>query len=236
MPNCFAALSLLAVLFGAPAISLAAGPSLRASSVVRADLRSGRLVRKTFAPSLQKLQPREIRELIRVDELIEKAAKRHGVDPLLIQSVIEAESNYDPFAVSPKGAQGLMQLIAPTAERFGVKNSFVPSDNIEGGVRYLKYLHELFQDERLALAAYNAGEGAVARYNRIPPYPETQDYVQRVRARFQELKSARSAREVTKRTAGEGAEKASPEATDGPQYRPLEAFVDSEGRLHLRTR
>ena len=129
-----------------------------------------------------------------------------------------------------------MQLIASTAERFGVKNSFAPSDNIDGGVRYLKYLQELFQDERLALAAYNAGEGAVAKYNRIPPYPETQGYVQRVRARLQELKSAQSARELTKRTAGEGAEKASTEAASEPEYRPLEAFVDSEGRLHLRTR
>ncbi|MCW5980933.1 MAG: lytic transglycosylase domain-containing protein [Bryobacteraceae bacterium] len=226
MRNCFAAFSLAVVVFGEPTSTAAAGPAVHIASTVRADAKSGRLVRKTFAPSLQKLTPAQLRDLVRVDELILEAASRHEVDPLLVRAVIEVESNYNPFAVSPKGAQGLMQLVGPTAERFGVKNSFVPSDNIEAGVRYLKYLQRLFQDDQLALAAYNAGEGAVAKYNRVPPYRETQDYVQKVGTRYRELQDQ----------AGAGAEKATPEATEEPHYRPLEAFVDSEGRLHLRTR
>lgn len=219
MRNCFAAFSLAVVVFGEPTSTAAAGPAVRIASTVRADAKSGRLVRKTLTPA-------QLRELIRVDELILEAASKHEVDPLLVRAVIEVESNYNPFAVSPKGAQGLMQLVGPTAERFGVKNSFVPADNIEAGVRYLKYLQGLFQDDQLALAAYNAGEGAVAKYNRVPPYRETQDYVERVGSRYRELRNE----------AGAGAEQALPEATGEPQHRPLEAFVDSEGRLHLRTR
>jgi len=162
-----------------------------------------------------------------VDQLVNEAARKYGVDPLLVQSVIEVESNYNPFAISPKGAEGLMQLLAPTARRFGVKNSFSPSDNIEGGVRYLKYLQELFRDERLVLAAYNAGEGAVSKYNRrVPPYQETAAYVQRVRARYDELRGK-------SRPRAEDAPQMSP---DEPEFRPLEAFVDSEGRFHMRTR
>jgi len=84
------------------------------------------------------------------------------------------ESNYNPYAVSPKGALGIMQLIPATARRFGVLDVFDPVDNIEGGARYLKYLLELFNgDYPLALAAYNAGENAVTRYGAVPPYPET---------------------------------------------------------------
>jgi len=108
----------------------------------------------------------------RVEELIHRAANTHGVDPLLVDSVIRVESNYDPYAVSRKGAEGLMQLIPSTQRRFGVLNAFHAGQNIDGGVRYLKYLIDLYkQDFRLALAAYNAGEAAVARYGGVPPIP-----------------------------------------------------------------
>jgi soluble lytic murein transglycosylase-like protein len=98
-----------------------------------------------------------------VNELVANIARRHEVEPSLVDSVIRVESNYNPNAVSSAGAMGLMQLIPSTARRFGVNNTFHPEQNIEGGVRYLKYLMQLYKgDERLALAAYNAGEGAVA--------------------------------------------------------------------------
>jgi soluble lytic murein transglycosylase-like protein len=167
-----------------------------------------------------------LRAAARVDQLVEESARRHNVDPLLIHSVIEVESNYNPFAVSPKGAEGLMQLIPTTAQRFGVKNSFDVKQNIDAGVRYLKHLQEIFQDDRLTLAAYNAGEGAVIKHNKfIPPYRETQDYVRRVGKRYAELK----------RKAEKGAEGASPEE-GGDHYRSVVSFVDSEGRLHLSTK
>jgi soluble lytic murein transglycosylase-like protein len=114
--------------------------------------------------------------------LISAAAKRHGVDPNLVHAVIRAESAYRSRAKSHAGACGLMQLMPATAKRFGVRDIWDPEQNIEGGVAYLRFLQDLFAgDIRLALAAYNAGEGAVAKYgNRIPPYRETQTYVRRV--------------------------------------------------------
>jgi soluble lytic murein transglycosylase-like protein len=114
----------------------------------------------------------------------------------LIHSVIKVESNYDPFAVSPKGAQGLMQLIPATARRFGVSNSFNPAENIQGGSKYLKYLLDLYSGNyALALAAYNAGEAAVARYGSVPPFPETQNYLILVARQLQEAKKAEAAKQ-----------------------------------------
>jgi soluble lytic murein transglycosylase-like protein len=115
------------------------------------------------------------------DPLIWKAAETYKVDYALVKAVIKAESNFNPSAVSRKGAKGLMQLMPGTAGVLGVTDSFHPEDNIHGGVRYLRYLLDLFNgDLKLALAAYNAGENAVLRHNGIPPYKETKTYIQRV--------------------------------------------------------
>lgn len=113
--------------------------------------------------------------------LIQQLARRYNIESRLIQAIIRVESNFDPFAVSSAGALGLMQLMPATAERFGVQDPFNPQANIEGGIRFLKHLLRQFPgDLRHVLAAYNAGERAVRRYNGIPPYPETQRYVERV--------------------------------------------------------
>jgi len=115
------------------------------------------------------------------DSLISEFAKKYAVDFALIKAMIRAESGFNPRAVSRKGAKGLMQLMPETALRMNVSNAFNPKENIEGGVRYFKYLLSLFNNDlRLSLAAYNAGENVVAQLGTIPPYRETVDYVRRV--------------------------------------------------------
>lgn len=117
-----------------------------------------------------------------IARLVDGIAARHGVDPGLVLAVIQAESAFRTDAVSPKDAAGLMQLIPDTAERFGVSDVFDPAQNITGGVRYLRWLLAYFQgDVTLALAGYNAGEGAVDRYRGVPPYEETQNYIRVIR-------------------------------------------------------
>jgi soluble lytic murein transglycosylase-like protein len=121
------------------------------------------------------------------DPEIWKASQRYSVDYNLVKAVIKAESNFNPKAVSRAGARGLMQLMPQTANLLQVNDSFHPEENIDGGVRYLRYLMNLYNDNlQLALAAYNAGEKAVFKYRGIPPYPETQTYVQRVLRYYQE--------------------------------------------------
>ena len=120
------------------------------------------------------------------DPLIETVARQHKLDPLLVKSVIQAESGFNRYAISRKGALGLMQLIPDTAKRFKVRDPFNPTHNIQGGSQYLRELLTRFHgDLELALAGYNAGENAVIRYDGIPPYPETQNYVRKVMNLYQ---------------------------------------------------
>ncbi len=122
-----------------------------------------------------------------------------------------------------------MQLIPSTARQYGVSNAFDRRQNVEGGVKYLKHLMGTFDDMRLVLAAYNAGEGAVYQYRGIPPYEETQEYVYRVGRNYGQLRRA------SKATASARAVAAAAPAPE-PAHRPLETFIDEEGKVHLRTR
>lgn len=121
-------------------------------------------------------------------DLIEGAARRNGIEPALLTAVVKVESNFDPFAVSSRGACGLAQLMPKTAKRFETKDVFDPGQNLEGGARYLRWLLDRFEGRTdLALAGYNAGEGAVDRHRGIPPYRETLTYVIRVLDRAEDL-------------------------------------------------
>ena len=117
-------------------------------------------------------------------DLIVNTAHAYGVDPVLVQALVQVESNYQPRARSSKGAMGLMQLMPSVAKEYGVRNAYDPKSNVEAGVQKLKSLLEKYGSEgvNLALAAYNAGEGAVAKFNGVPPYRETQGYVTRILA------------------------------------------------------
>jgi len=123
------------------------------------------------------------------DHLIAESCRLHGVDFALVKAVIRAESCFDPYAISSKGAEGLMQLMPETSQRLNVANPFDPHENIKGGVRYLKHLLNRFNsDLKLSLAAYNAGETTVAQVNGIPNYRETKNYVAEVLRYYQEYK------------------------------------------------
>ena len=160
--------------------------------VVRADPRTGKLVRIVTA------KPAGIRRTVEtavaprtINEAVDAIAATQSLPPQLVHSVIRVESNYNPLAISSKGAQGLMQLMPATARRFGVANAFDPIDNIQGGTRYLRYLLDLYKgDYNLALAAYNAGEGAVEKYGAVPPYPETLNYLVQVGRQYQKNSAA----------------------------------------------
>jgi len=201
--------------------------------VVRADARSGRLVRSVAksqravagkaAPQIE-LPPEPAADPAPFASLVDQIATRHDVDRDLVHSVIRVESNYNPFAVSSKGALGLMQLVPSTARRFGVLDAFSPAQNVDAGVRYLKYLLDRYRgDRRRALAAYNAGEGTVERYGGIPPYPETQNYVYQVGKVLNDKKEA-------KKPVPDPADADSSEA-----FNPVRAFVDAMGRVYYRT-
>jgi len=203
----------------------------RRVETIRSDARSGKLVRSVIvtprfvsqravpetvlaprvingaAPALESVSP-----AAGIDQAVNQIAAEHSLPPQLIHSVIKVESNYNPFAVSNKGAFGLMQLIPSTARRFGVSNVFNPVENIQGGAKYLRYLLDLYQGSYpLALAAYNAGEGAVAKHHGVPPYRETQNYLVLVRRQLEKA----AARPVVK-----------------PEPKPVE--VKPEGPAHIR--
>ncbi len=236
----------------------------RRVSTVLVDQETGRLVRVRAGSGVaSKASSARDREAIRaarraaertpsvkreeIRGLIDETARKHGVDPKLVHSVIRAESNYEQKAISPKGALGLMQLIPATARRYGVENPFDASQNIDGGVRYLKSLTERFRGNLpLALAAYNAGEGAVERHGGIPPYRETREYVRKV------TRNLNGGFSGTADTALLG-EPAKPSRAEGLESEPAEGdltretriaasrntavrmYTDSEGRLHLET-
>jgi soluble lytic murein transglycosylase-like protein len=130
-----------------------------------------------------------------IQALVESISKTHGVDPRLVAAVMKVESNYDRWARSSKGALGLMQLIPATGARFGVKDFFDPAQNIEGGVRYLKFLSEKFgvRNLDLQLAAYNAGENLVERLGRVPQIRETVDYVRKIKTIYKQENGPKTA-------------------------------------------
>lgn len=182
-------------LVGLPVLALHAGDGQqgrKVTSVIRADS-SGKLVRtvvvSSAAPAAAAIPS------VAITAAVDRIAAEQVVPPELIHSVIKVESNYNPYAISPKGALGLMQLIPATARRFGVNDAFDPVENIQGGAKYLRYLLDLYHgDYPLALAAYNAGEEAVARYGGVPPFPETQNYVVQVRRQLQQGNKSATAR------------------------------------------
>jgi Transglycosylase SLT domain len=199
------------------------GHLVRVHHPVRGPVKVGHRVRTLRSVPPPSLAPAPDTDIQRI---VDDAAKRHNVDPLLVNSVIRVESGFDPAAISSKGAQGLMQLIPATARRFGVVDAFDPKENIEGGVKYLEYLQTLFpNDLNLTIAAYNAGEGAVSRYNRIPPYPETVAYVDRVHQHYTNAKLAQTTPDMVAATL----------PVEEPA-RHVEQVFDVEGRLYLVTR
>jgi soluble lytic murein transglycosylase-like protein len=218
-------------------------PSAHVKTVVQADPRTGKLVRVVVStpqsgagttPAAVQTAP-----AANLGPIVERIAAEQSVPAELLHSVIQVESNYNPGAVSPKGAQGLMQLMPDTARRFGVPNSFDPVENIQGGAKYLKHLLDLYKgDCPRALAAYNAGEQAVAKYGGIPPYLETQNYVTQVqrgvdaRRRTNAAKTASATPETPKsgETAPAGVR---PKGEDAPRH--IQEIVAADGSVRYVT-
>jgi soluble lytic murein transglycosylase-like protein len=233
---------------GADAPSTAAHASVRPAaepavrSEVRADRRSGRLVRRISAPPIVTAAPAKgapapaLAPNPRINAAVEQAARQHGLDPLLVHAVIQVESAYNPYAISHAGAQGLMQLMPATARSLGVRNSFDVEENIRAGVRHLKELKDQYKDDRLALAAYNAGAGAVRKYGWIPPYAETQEYVYKVGKKYGEARRLASSLPAANSAPPSPPPPAVDKSPEAPETRPVEAFIDAEGRLHMRTK
>ncbi len=238
------------MVLGIAAAALYAGSPVRPGKVtlvVRPDARTGKLVRspvvtsRVVTPAV--VEPRKADEPAQeakappppapstFREAIERVAYQHALPVQLLHSVIRVESNYNPWAVSPKGAQGLMQLIPSTARRFGVSNAFNPMQNLEGGARYLRYLLDFFNgDYKLALAAYNAGEGAVMRHGGVPPYAETWNYLAQISRRLEE-----SRREAAKAQAAEP-ERSTVEVKPVEVRNRIEEVVDADGRVRYVSR
>jgi soluble lytic murein transglycosylase len=133
-----------------------------------------------------------LEERRKLHTLVEKAGNKHRVNPDLIKAIIKVESDFNPEAISPKGALGLMQLMPDTARRWGVSRVFDPEENVEGGILHFKFLMDMFSHNlKKALAAYNAGEQPVMRYQNIPPFPETEHFVKSVISEFKKLQAQR---------------------------------------------
>jgi len=241
-------LSIFAVLLAG--LSSAEPMATRTTVVVRADTRTGRLVRSVVvgptavtapeiaAPAIfmqASTQPAATESITAssLTELIDAIAAENNVEAPLVHSVIKAESNYNPAAISPKGAQGLMQLIPSTARRFGVFNSFNVQQNIEGGVRYLKFLMDLYHNDYVrVIAAYNAGEGAVAKYGGIPPYSETVNYVLRVGRNLKTARQFAELRAAERKPTPQPVETASHVAAESHS---IQAITGDDGRIYYKT-
>lgn len=171
-----------------------------------------------------------------IDSYIVSASAKHGIDPLLIYSQMHQESSFKIKATSYKGASGLMQLMPATARRLGVTNIYDPKQNIEGGVKYMRILLDMFGgDVSLALAGYNAGEGAVMKYgNTIPPYSETREYVRRIMGRYSTISNPQSVRTVKKVSNGEAERLAEKASRPLAVYEPNPVAVRlADGRMRL---
>lgn len=150
-------------------------PTDRRFKIFMRDLKKDRKLRTSFRLSAL------CRNTAEFDPIISSLCSEYGVDRSLVKAVIHAESGYNPNAVSPKGAKGLMQLMPKTAQGLKVSNSFDPKDNIRGGIKYLRFLLDTFKgDVTLTLAAYNAGLSRVSQYGGVPPFEETRNYISRV--------------------------------------------------------
>jgi soluble lytic murein transglycosylase-like protein len=163
----------------------------QASSYAPSSLYAPGVMKGNLARKAARMKPFRVNEKNRqrFSADIHRVAAKYRLEPALLHAVISAESAYNPWAVSPKGAMGLMQLMPGTAKRFGVDNAYDPVANMNGGARYLRWLIDRFKNVQLAVAAYNAGEGAVQKYgNQIPPYKETQTYVVRVLNFYQQYR------------------------------------------------
>ncbi len=171
-----------------------------------------------------------------VDSYIVDSSRRYGIDPLLIYSQMHQESTFKPRAISYKGASGLMQLMPATARRLGVSNIFDPKQNIDGGVKYMRMLLDMFGgDVNLALAGYNAGEGAVMKYgNQIPPYSETQEYVRRISARYASISDGTFAHNYRRVSGSQAAKLAQKDARPLTVYEPNAVAIRlADGRMRL---
>jgi len=207
---------------------LALSLSLRADEIVTVTDEDGRKVFVNTGETPAKVEraasPRapakvssKVQPTAEITSLVDQAASRLQVDPQLVHAIIKVESEYNPHAVSRKGAMGLMQLIPETAQQLGVANPFNPKQNIEGGVAHLKHLLDHFGgDLPLSIAAYNAGEGAVERSGGIPAFAETQDYVRKVTDLYQSGSSQTGANAAGNKV----------------QATPIIRFVDDRGLVH----
>jgi hypothetical protein len=218
--------ALLVLMVPAFAATPGAARQGRVRSVVHVDAATGRLVRTVVVEPRVVSKVQSAQEETQLNEMVSRIAVREGVETPLVQSVIRAESNYNPDAVSTKGALGIMQLIPATAKRFGVSDAFDPEENIQGGVRYLKFLLDYYQgDYAKAIAAYNAGEGAVDKYHGIPPFAETQNYVVQV------ARNLEAARQKPPNAAADVAVS----NIEGETFRPIQTSIGSDGRIYYRT-
>jgi soluble lytic murein transglycosylase-like protein len=212
-----------------PADASQTQPATKVRTVVYADVKTGRLVRTAAAPVTQNQAPSKAPQ--ELTDLVDRIAAQQGVEAPLVQSVIQAESNYNPVAVSPKGAQGLMQLIPSTARRFGVTDTFNVAENIQGGVRYLRFLLDYYHDDYTkSIAAYNAGEAAVDKYNGVPPYAETLGYVRTV---SKNLSAERKRQASSAQPIAGGI--STPAEPDPSVPRHIQAYVGADGVIYYRT-